>query len=310
MLRRVTNRIQRIVLRFRILRLAVLNRVSLSPLTAPVGPVVSLTTYGPRANTVYLAIESIGRGSTRPSRLILWIDDETFLRRLPPEIQRQKRRGLEVRSCEDLGPHKKYFPFLQEEEHFDKPLVTADDDMMYPRNWLEGLVKAFGDYPSNVNCYRARVMSLKSRGIAPYKEWELCESSRPSLTHVATGCSGVIYPPSLLPELKRAGSGFKDCCPNADDLWLHVQAIRAGYKIRQVHEIPVHFSMLPATQQNSLYVQNVVYADGNDRQIRATYKDSDIMILAAEDSSLPYRDEQDDASDVSLDLKQSVRSAR
>ena len=43
--------------------------------TGQPGPVVSLTTYGRRVHVVFLAIESIARGHTNPSRLILWLDD-------------------------------------------------------------------------------------------------------------------------------------------------------------------------------------------------------------------------------------------
>ena len=39
-----------------------LNETATEPVVAPGGPVVSLTTYGPRIDTVHLTIESIGRG--------------------------------------------------------------------------------------------------------------------------------------------------------------------------------------------------------------------------------------------------------
>ena len=57
-----------------------LNRLTGKPVTEPGGPVVSLTTYGTRSRKAYLAIESIAQGRLRPSRLILWIDDENLFR--------------------------------------------------------------------------------------------------------------------------------------------------------------------------------------------------------------------------------------
>ncbi|MCU1526298.1 MAG: hypothetical protein JWP75_61, partial [Frondihabitans sp.] len=56
--------------------LAVRNHMSRRAIVAPGGPVVSLTSYSRRVLFVHLAIESIARGTMRPSRLILWLDEE------------------------------------------------------------------------------------------------------------------------------------------------------------------------------------------------------------------------------------------
>lgn len=113
-----------------------INRFGRSQITQADGPVVSLTTYGRRARTAYLAIESIARGDVRPSRLILWIDEESLLNSPPKTILRLQKRGLEVKGCKNYRPHKKYYPFVESQESFNLPLVTADDDILYPRYWL------------------------------------------------------------------------------------------------------------------------------------------------------------------------------
>ena len=102
------------------------------------GPVVSLTTYGKRANKAYLAIESIARGSLLPSRLILWLDEQVLYDDLPAPLFRLTRRGLEIKLCKNYGPHKKYYPYVESQTTFTSPLVTADDDTIYPRSWLAG----------------------------------------------------------------------------------------------------------------------------------------------------------------------------
>ena len=40
------------------------------------GPPVSMTTHGARTDSAYLAIESIGLGRLKPSRFVLWLDDQ------------------------------------------------------------------------------------------------------------------------------------------------------------------------------------------------------------------------------------------
>jgi hypothetical protein len=249
--------------------------------TGQPGAVVSLTTYGKRARAVYLAIESIARGRARPSRLILWLDDAALYADLPLALLRLKRRGLEIRLSKNYGPHKKYYPYVESERDFTHPLATADDDVIYPRSWLSGLLAAHRQFPTCVNCYRARVMKLIDGKIAPYREWPLSESTDPSYRTVATGVSGVIYPSRLLAELKAAGTEFETRCPKADDLWLHVRAIRSGFPIRQMQPEPIHFPMIPGSQESSLYADNCAQDDGNDRQLAVTYESGDLELFAS-----------------------------
>jgi hypothetical protein len=260
--------------------LLICNRFSRkSVATGEPGTVVSLTTYGRRVGAVHLAIESIARGRMQPSRLILWLDDAALFANLPRPLLRLERRGLEIRLCKNYGPHKKYYPYVESQKAFAHPLATADDDVIYPRSWLAGLLDAHRRFPRCVNCYRARLMTLRDGKVAPYREWPLCESPRPSFQTVATGVSGVIYPAALLSELKHAGTGFEARCPRADDLWLHVRAIRAGFQIRQMQPEAIHFPMIPGTQITSLYAENCAKEDGNDRQLAVTYESSDLELF-------------------------------
>lgn len=261
--------------------LFLINRFGRVPVTEPSGPVVSLTTYGKRSKKAYFAIESIARGTMRPSRLILWIDDEALFNNLPTTIRRLQKRGLEVKSCKNYGPHTKYYPYVESNEAFDTPLVTADDDILYPRYWLKKLIAANREYPDAVNCYWAHVMDVGSNGIGRYAAYEACSSTRLSARHVALGVMGVIYPPPFLMVLKRAGTAFEDRCPKGDDLWLHVQALRAGYKVRQILPGLPYFSFqaVPGANEIALSNENVTYGDGNDRQVRATYTEADVKLL-------------------------------
>lgn len=283
----ILRRLSRPASTFRALRLRIdmawlllRNRFGWWPVTTgKPGPVVSLTTYGRRVQAVSLAIESIARGHVKPSRLILWLDDLALFANPPKSLLRLKRRGLEIRLCKNYGPHKKYYPFLEREEVFSVPLVTADDDVIYPVSWLAGLQTAYEQFPNCVNCYRGRVMTLTAGKIAPYREWPLCESADPSYRTVATGVSGVIYPGALLEALKAAGTDFETRCPKADDLWLHVRAIRSGFHIRQIQRKPIHFPTIPGTQATSLWAENCALDDGNDRQLNVTYEASDLELF-------------------------------
>lgn len=265
-------------LKIQVGRLKIRNRYSQAAVTRPGGPVVSLTTYGARLKSVHLVIESIAAGSLLPSRIILWLDNLADFERQSPGLKRLVKRGLEIRLSDNYGPHTKYYPYLLTENEFNVPLVTADDDILYSRWWLKGLAQANRENPEAVNCYRAHVIKISDGMIAPYRSWEGCRCSKASFSHFATGVSGCIYPPRFLEHLKTAGNGFLRLCPKADDVWLHVNAVRAGFPVRQIWNIPLRFPFAPDTQASGLYHDNVLLLK-NDEHIRSTYEADDIALL-------------------------------
>jgi hypothetical protein len=260
--------------------LSFVNRFLRGRVTQKDGPVVSLTTYGERINTVYFTIESIGRGRVLPSRLVLWLDDRAAYERPPASLRRLVNRGLEIKLCKNYGPHTKYYPYVESETAFKVPLITADDDVVYPTFWLSGLMEEFHRSPDLVHCYLAKVVALTDDGVAKYADWEFSQSTEPSVHRVAHGVFGALYPLSLLRALKEAGDEFARCCPKADDLWLHVNALRHGCKVKQIHPKPYRFPAIPGTQEAGLWIENQSVG-GNDRAVKATYTQRDIEILRA-----------------------------
>lgn len=249
------------------------------------GVVVTLTSHSGRVRHAFAAIESIGRGSFKPSRLILYLGRNHESQALPGSLNRLLARGLEVRFCDDVGPHTKYYPHLLAEPQLDIPLVTADDDKMMDADWLLTLMNRWRQEPELIHCFRAREIKLHEDRLGPYSTWPLCKSDQPSVLHFATGVSGVIYPPAFQQLLKTAGNAFRECCPRADDLWLHVIALRHGYRIRQVSQQSLEFPGIPGMSRYALRRVNVD-AQGNDRQILNTYQADDISRLMTADAKV------------------------
>lgn len=263
--------------RARARRMAILNRVSRSPVTGD-GPVVSLTTHGERIRQVHVTIETIARGTLKPSEMVLWLDDPATVARLPRPLKRLQRRGLSVRVSKNFGPHTKYYPYLLAHDSFDRPLVTADDDMLYPITWLAGLADASAIHPDEILCYRARRVQLQDGRLAPYLTWPLVGSTEPSMLNFATGVSGALYPPRFLAQLKTLGHVFLERCPRADDIWLHWAAVHTGRMVRQIETEAKNFPTVPQTQAGALQDDNVL-GGGNDAQIAATYTESTLRAL-------------------------------
>lgn len=261
-----------------------LDQRNLDPSAAlldPVGPVVSLTTYEPRWARVHYTIESIGAGRLRPSRLVLWVAPSVLVDGIPEALQRQLDRGLEIRTCEDLGPHKKYFPMVQEGLG-GRSLVTADDDVLYWDDWLLTLVQAATQTPGPVHAHRAHVMSFDAQGcFLPYDQWPACHSTSPSPLHFSTGVGGVLFPPTVQRALREAGDGFRRVCPRADDIWLNAVAWRAGVPVRQTRVFSQLLFEVPGTRAHGLARENV-QSGGNDRQMAQTYSEEERARLCAQ----------------------------
>lgn len=213
--------------------LKLVNWYSRRPITGSCDVDISITTFGNRTRHVHRTLETIGRGLVLPRNVVLWLEDETIVQNPPRALRRLQRRGLAIRLSDGYGPHTKYFPYLISEK-LERPLVTADDDQLYPRRWLADLVAAHN--PDEVTAYRTRIMNA-----GPYSSWPTCTSTEPSHDLLALGVSGVIYPTKVLFALRERGDSFLRVCPYADDFWLHYAAVASGVRTRQVSDVPARW---------------------------------------------------------------------
>ncbi len=262
----------------RMLPLAVLNRASKSQIPQQGEVIVSLTTHGKRINQVYFTIESVARGYEK-APIVLWLDEDDFHAPWPDTVRRLVRRGLQVR-CSDgsYGPHTKYWSQFREVQGTGVRVATVDDDMIYPEWFLQRL-NFIGDLRNDaVVAYRAHRIELREGKMLPYVKWTAADTSEASFLHFATGVSGVLYPTSFIDYVVEQGDVFLEGCKRADDVWLHVCALRSGHPIRQVYAQPRHFAVVPTTQVGALVVGNTLMG-GNDEQISQVYTRKDIARL-------------------------------
>jgi hypothetical protein len=229
-------------------RLWLRNRRCDTPVVGDGAADVSLTSHGRRIRTVWRTIETIGAGTVKPRRMILWLDDPAAMAALPSSLVRLRERGLEIRLCRGYGPHTKYFPYVCEIacDGADFTLVTADDDVYYPPTWLEELLRAHR--PGQVTTFRARMRSAD-----PYVDWPTCTTTEASERVFATGVSGAAYPPELQRTLRERGDAFLQVCPRADDFWLHYAAVATGIPVRQVRDTAALWWSMPVASKRGLW---------------------------------------------------------
>jgi hypothetical protein len=245
--------------------------------------VVCMTSHGSRIRRVHHAIESIARGTLRPTRMILWIDEELKGNPLPHGLRRLQRRGLEIGYCkDDIGPHMKYFPYVNSMSEHTRPLVTADDDMRYSKKWLNGLVEAHEENDSVISAHFSRRVKFAGDEFAPYVEWRYLDNSIPDHRNAVIGFCGAVYPPAFLNELKRRGDLFRNTTPRADDVWLTFVAVTSGFPVRQIHSIPTVPKPIPGEETLALRTTNLVSgidSGGNDQQLAETFGDKPRLLF-------------------------------
>lgn len=262
------------------------NQIKTRSILSSDGPVVTLTTFGKRINTVFYTIESIAEGEVLPSRLTLWLSHDEYALALPDSLQRLTARGLDIQPCIDHGPHKKYLPEVQAYPNLNIPFVTADDDTLYPQYWLKELIQSYNNNPNTIQCYRAHRIGIEKNGhFKRYKTWQKCLSSTPCHMHFSTGDCGVLFPPKMRKILNDAGEKFTDLCPRADDIWLNYNAFISGIKVNQVVSVPKRFYEVPGTRDGALSTFNNGEG-GNDQQLLNTYSAADRQKLLAYTTTL------------------------
>ena len=104
--------------------------------TVPV--IVSLTSIPSRLSILDITIASLLQQSLQPERIILWLNTEDKPR-LPERLLALQGDCFQIHFCEGTSSYRKLLPTLQ--RYKDKVIVTCDDDMIYPANWLQHLYR-------------------------------------------------------------------------------------------------------------------------------------------------------------------------
>lgn len=198
--------------------------------------IISLTTYPARINEVALVIYSLLKQSIKPDEIILWLGTDKFLNKeedLPQSLLNLTANGLTIKWCKDLRSFTKLVPSLK--LYPEDIIVTADDDIFYPKDWLEKMYKEHLMHPNDIICHRVHEITMIQDEIAPYNSWKLCSSKADaSYYNFLTGVGGVLYPPhSLYKEVLKQGI-FLKLCPHADDIWFWAMAVLNKTKIRNI----------------------------------------------------------------------------
>lgn len=97
--------------------------------------IISLTSYGERIKHIMPTIKSLQEQSRRPDRIVVYIANEDK-NNVTDELKNAEL--VEIRYCQDNKSHKKFNGFY---DFPDAYVVTADDDLIYFKEWLKTLLR-------------------------------------------------------------------------------------------------------------------------------------------------------------------------
>lgn len=208
--------------------------------------VVSLAAVSFRMRTLGAVLKTILNQSLRPERVLVWVSESPYLldNGIPPgslpdevsELANDKSNGLEIRYTDNTGPHRKMVPVLEAlRGEPDPPLiVTADDDTLYPKRWLEALWDGYTRYNSAV-AFRARRMVFEGSGILPYKDWPLLTpfSEEVGLRLLSTGNLGLLVDPAML-DSRILDPSLLQVSPSRSDAWIAAALMAKGTRLAKL----------------------------------------------------------------------------
>ena len=192
--------------------------------------VVTLTTVPDRVTLILPAVRSLLDQTWAADRIILAWPRHSIRSGVPYPPPPPLPEGVEILHCEDQGPATKLLPALRAEP--DAILIVADDDVIYPEDFIETLVRAHRKEPT---------AALGWRG------WKLEQGRDPrELDHVfATavetsekvdillGTWGYLVPPHVLGEDIHSFENWPKEVRWVDDIWISGHLARRGV-IRRV----------------------------------------------------------------------------
>lgn len=227
--------------------------------------VVSLTTIASRLPRLHLVIRSLLVQSLPAEKVILWLN-KNLETSIPSSLRRLESLRFEIRLSQESSPHRKLVEPLRDSELSNKIIITCDDDMLYPEDWLKRLYAFYQQHPNQIVAHECRKILKGENGeILPYAKWAKEAPGCSNVDTVSLGYGGVIYPPGCLPQQTVDAETYLKLAPHADDLWFKAMSIQSGTAIRRTQECePMPIPIL-GSQRNALKRANIKL-DGNRDQ--------------------------------------------
>ena len=240
--------------------------------------IVSLTSIPSRLDKLHIVLMSLLWQSFKADKIVLWLSEydkngnrQIWKDNLPANIKRMQRKGVEINFVEDIRSYRKLIPALK--KYPDAVIVTADDDTIYPKDWLRQLINAHDQHPNTVVCFRGSTIILENGEYSPYQSWpEFTKKLQPSNFIFPQGCEGILYPPGVLGQEVFNQERFLQLSPTADDVWFKAMSLLNDVPCVKITSQHRDFRRIGGSQsgEHVLHIINNVQGR-NDPQIKSVF---------------------------------------
>lgn len=247
-----------------------LRQIPLSALAEPaerqaLDCIISLTSIPSRLGVLHLTIRSLLSQQLSAEKVVLWLHRD-LAGVLPAKLSRLQSKRFEIRYSDQTCAHRKLVESLK--SFPGKVIVTSDDDMMYPANWLASLWSDHLKYSRDIIANECRHIGYTSLEPLGYRDWR---GEMPGACHpqtLAIGYGGVLYPEACLDAAVTDAELYNKLAPRADDLWFKAMSLLKGTLTRRATRPAAKPTPIMFSQRVSLKRHNV-RADGNLPQWQA-----------------------------------------
>lgn len=234
--------------------------------------IVSLTSYGERLETVWLTIQSIFDQSCKFAKVILWVaEQEKEL--INDKLRMLEKNGLTIRYCEDIRSYKKLVYSVK--YYHDFHIITIDDDVIYPANYFNKLIRLHKKYPECICCYRAHTICFEEKTMLPYHDWGFHSLGikGPTLKILPVGIGGILYPADTFQFEDFDFHVINEIAPYTDDIYFKWIELCKEISVVKVYRNRKHVPYyIENTQEHSLKMLNIVSGNNNDIAIKELEK--------------------------------------
>jgi len=156
---------------------------------------------------------------------------------------------------ENLRSHLKYFYVMK--KYKDLPIITIDDDIVYPVKMFDYMLDEHHKYPNFVLCRSCQQFTYSNNTINHTKQWLWNPVNNISHINHAEGYGGILYPPNCLNITDRLIPEIKDTIMS-DDIYLSILEIRNRVKVYYLPNMRHEFVLATKGEESISLHPNIV----------------------------------------------------
>ncbi len=236
---------------------------------------VCLTSISSRAEKLHITLRSLAAQNYRSFSVRIYVSREPYLLdqgdfRISQDCRDLMRANDNVSFVfvPNTGPYRKIIPFLQERIGDNHLVATADDDTVYPADWLSTLVQNYNERRCVV-AFRGHQMLPGEGRWQRYRRWMtsgVTDNFGPY--GLPTGKDGVLYNTMFFNRHVLNMDKAMAVAPTVDDLWLKWHSAFSGIPVFLINKNYSSATFEDTNDGTSLY-QSFNKTGGNDVAIQA-----------------------------------------